>query len=153
MEPKEAESAWICRTVDWDITHTWEKKKYKTNVRPAPRHHWPAAVQGCGSSGQEKVPYFSRERYLLCVQKSRLLKHHTRNVRTCSEYLWTTEVLKSAQVILRGHSLPLPGRRNRTWCPVALALIKPHLLWQDSVTSLSRSVWLLERRGLTHGRY
>lgn len=54
--------------------------------------------------------------------------------------------LKSAQVILRGHSLPLPGRRNRA---VALALIKPHLLWQDSVTSLRRSVWLLERRGLT----
>lgn len=70
----------------------------------------------------------------------------------CQNMQWISlnhKGLKSSQVILRGHSLPLPGRRNRTWCPVALALKRPHLLWQDSVTSLSRSVWLLERRGLT----
>lgn len=52
--------------------------------------------------------------------------------------------LKSARVILKGHSLPLPEGRSKAWCPVALASVKPHLLWQDSVTSLSRSMWLLE---------
>lgn len=68
------------------------KKRYKTNVRPEPRDHRLAAVQGYDRNGWKKVSYFSREWCLLCVQKPRLLKHHMRNVRTCSEYLWTTEV-------------------------------------------------------------
>lgn len=81
-----------CRLWHYTHTHTRKKKRYKTNVRPEPQYHWLAAVHRCDRSGWKKVSYFSRERCLLCVQKPGLLKHHMRNVRTCSESLWTAEV-------------------------------------------------------------